>query len=73
MQELPVILSKASAPAESDAPTTPRHSAPAAARLEQQVLDLLQELEERTDDLNAARAANRDLMSLANRKPASPA
>jgi hypothetical protein len=38
-------------------------------QLEQQVLDLRQELEERTDDLNAARAANRDLMSLANRKP----
>ena len=44
-----------------------------AGQLEQQVLDLHQELEERTDDLNAARAANRDLMSLANRKPASPA
>ena len=42
-------------------------------QLEQQVLDLRQELEERTDDLNAARAANRDLMSLANRKPVSPA
>jgi polyhydroxyalkanoate synthesis regulator phasin len=41
-------------------------------QLEQQVLDLRQELEERTDDLNAARAANRDLMTLANRKPASP-
>jgi len=40
--------------------------------LEQQVLDLRQELEERTDDLDAARAANRDLMTLANRKPASP-
>ena len=44
-----------------------------AGQLEQQMLDLRQELEERTDDLNAARAANRDLMSLANRKPASPA
>jgi transposase-like protein len=44
-----------------------------AGQLEQQVLDLRQELGERTDDLNAARAANRDLMSLANRKPASPA
>ena len=43
-----------------------------AGQLEQQVLDLRQELEERTDDLNAARAANRDLMTLANRKPASP-
>jgi polyhydroxyalkanoate synthesis regulator phasin len=42
-------------------------------QLEQQVLDLRQELEERTDDLNAARAANRDLMSLANRKLAGPA
>jgi chromosome segregation ATPase len=38
-------------------------------QLEQQVLDLRQELEERTDDLDAARAANRDLISLANRKP----
>lgn len=38
-------------------------------QLEQQVLDLRQELEERTDDLEAARAANRDLISLANRKP----
>jgi hypothetical protein len=36
------------------------------------VLDLRQELGERTDDLNAARAANRDLMALANRKPAGP-
>jgi len=42
-------------------------------QLEQEVLDLRQELEERTDDLDAARAANRDLMSLANRKPPSPA
>lgn len=42
-------------------------------QLEQQVLDLRQELEERTDDLSAARAANRDLMTLANRKPAGPA
>ena len=39
-------------------------------QLEQQVLDLRQELGERTDDLDAARAANRDLMSLANRNPA---
>jgi hypothetical protein len=36
-------------------------------QLEQQVLDLRQELEERTDDVDAARAANRDLMALANR------
>jgi len=41
-------------------------------RLEQQVLDLRQELEERTDDLDASRAANRDLMTVANRKPAMP-
>ena len=41
-------------------------------QLEQQVLDLRQELEERTDDLDAARAANRDLMTLANRNPVSP-
>jgi len=41
-------------------------------QLEQQVLDLRQELGERTDDLDAARAANRDLMTLANRNPASP-
>jgi len=39
-------------------------------QLEQELLDLRQELEERTDDLAAARAANRDLMALANRKPA---
>jgi hypothetical protein len=38
-------------------------------QLEQQVLDLRQELEERTDDLTAARGANRDLMAHANRKP----
>lgn len=37
--------------------------------LEQQLLDLRQELEERTDELDAARAANRDLMTLANRIP----
>jgi hypothetical protein len=43
-----------------------------AGQLEQQVLDLRQELEERTGDLHASRAANRDLMTLANRKPASP-
>lgn len=41
-------------------------------QLEQQVLDLRQELEERTDDLDAARAANRDLMTLANRNTAGP-
>jgi len=39
-------------------------------QLGQQLLDLRQELEERTDDLNAARAVNRDLMALANRKAA---
>jgi Family of unknown function (DUF6262) len=39
-------------------------------QLEQQLLDLRQELDERTDDLTASRAANRDLMALANRKPA---
>ena len=38
-------------------------------QLEQQVLDLRQELEERTDDLDAARAANRDLIARVNRKP----
>ena len=37
--------------------------------LEQQLLDLRQELDERTDELDAARAANRDLMTLANRIP----
>jgi hypothetical protein len=40
-----------------------------AAELEQQILDLRQELEERTDELDASRAANRDLMTLANRMP----
>jgi Family of unknown function (DUF6262) len=40
-----------------------------AGELEQQLLDLRQELEERTDELHAARAANRDLMTLANRIP----
>jgi hypothetical protein len=39
-------------------------------QLEQQVLDLHQELEERTDDLDASWAANRDLMTLANRAQA---
>jgi Family of unknown function (DUF6262) len=43
-----------------------------AGQLEQQVLDLRQELEERTDDLDASRAANRDLMALANRTSAGP-
>lgn len=38
-------------------------------QLEQQVLDLRQELEERVGDLDAARAANRGLISLPNRKP----
>jgi len=42
------------------------------AELEQAVLDLRQQLEERTGELHAARAANRDLMALANRKPAGP-
>ena len=37
--------------------------------LEQLILDLRQQLEERTDDLDAARSANRDLMALANRRP----
>ena len=40
--------------------------------LEQQLLDLRQQLEERTGELHAAPAANRDLMALANRKPAGP-
>ena len=39
------------------------------AELEQQILDLRQELEERTDELDASRVANRDLMTLANRMP----
>jgi Family of unknown function (DUF6262) len=38
--------------------------------LEQTNLDLRQQLQERADELDAARAANRDLMALANRKPA---
>ena len=41
-------------------------------QLEQQLLDLRQQLEERTDELDAARAVNRDLMALANRKAADP-
>ena len=39
--------------------------------LEQQILDLRQELEERADELDACRAANRDLMTLVNRIPPS--
>jgi hypothetical protein len=42
------------------------------AELEQHLLDLRQQLQERTDELDAARAANRDLMALANRKPTGP-
>jgi transposase-like protein len=42
------------------------------AELEQHVLDLRQQLQERTDELDAARAANRDLMALANRKETGP-
>jgi peptidoglycan hydrolase CwlO-like protein len=38
--------------------------------LEQTILDLRQQLQERADELDAARAANRDLMALANRNPA---
>ena len=38
--------------------------------LEQQLLDLRQQLEERTGELDASRAANRDLMALANRAQA---
>jgi chromosome segregation ATPase len=40
--------------------------------LEQTVLDLRQQLQERADELDAARSANRDLMAFANRKPAGP-
>lgn len=40
--------------------------------LEQLILDLRQQLGERTDELDAARAANRDLMTLANRQHAGP-
>lgn len=40
------------------------------AELEQHLLDLRQQLQERTDELDAARAANRDLMAMANRGPA---
>jgi cell division protein FtsB len=36
--------------------------------LEQQLLDLRQQLDERTDDLTAARAANRELMTEVNRR-----
>ena len=42
------------------------------AELEQHLLDLRQELQERSDELDAARAANRNLMALANRKETSP-
>ena len=42
------------------------------AELEQHLLNLRQQLQERTGELDAARAANRDLMALANRKPAGP-
>lgn len=38
--------------------------------LEQTILDLRQQLQEQADELDAARAANRDLMALANRKSA---
>ncbi|OJF12905.1 DUF6262 family protein [Couchioplanes caeruleus] len=37
--------------------------------LEQRVRDLTNQLEERTDELDAARAANRNLMTLLNRSP----
>ena len=40
--------------------------------LEQLILDLRQQLEERTDELDAARAANHDLMALANRQHGGP-
>ena len=40
------------------------------AELEQQLLDQREQLQERADELDAARAANRDLMAMANRKPA---
>jgi hypothetical protein len=40
------------------------------AELEQQLLDLREQLQERADELDAARTANRDLMALANRGPA---
>jgi Family of unknown function (DUF6262) len=42
------------------------------AELEQHLLDLSQQLQDRTDELDAARAANRDLIALANQKPADP-
>jgi hypothetical protein len=41
-----------------------------AGQLEQQILDLRQELQDRTDDLDASRASNRDLMTLASRTSA---
>jgi hypothetical protein len=40
-----------------------------AAELEQTVLDLRQQLEERTEELNAARMTNRELMAELNRLP----
>ena len=40
--------------------------------LEQLILDLRQQLKERTDELDAARAANRDLIALASRQHAEP-
>jgi hypothetical protein len=42
------------------------------AELEQHVLGQRQQLQERTDELDAARAANRDLMALANQKKTGP-
>jgi len=42
------------------------------AELEQHLTGLRQQLQERTDELDAARAANRDLMALANRKETGP-
>jgi hypothetical protein len=39
------------------------------AELEQQLMDLREQLQERTAELDAARAANRDLVAVANRKP----
>ncbi len=40
------------------------------AELEQTMLDLRQQLKERTEELDAARATNRDLMAELNRAPA---
>jgi len=39
------------------------------AELEQHLTGLRQQLQDRTDELDTARAANRDLMALANRRP----